>query len=167
MHTKASSVLTLVFDKSKTLILLVKRRDVPMWVLPGGGVEEEETPEFAAEREVLEESGLKVHSLKLLAQYATVNSLARNTNLYSAIAGDGLIEQTDESCDVAFFRLEEFPVNTFHIHRNWIEESLRATHVIQRPLNEISYFNVFKYFIKNPLTFLRYFMSWLGLPINK
>jgi hypothetical protein len=116
---------------------------------------------------VQEESGLRIHSLKLLAEYTTINSLARNTNLYSAVANDGLLKQTDESCDVAFFRLEEFPANTFHIHRNWIEETLRAPQTIQRPLHEITYFNVLKYFIKHPMTFLRYFMSWIGIPINK
>ena len=47
-------------------LLLVKRRDVPVWVFPGGGIVENETPEKAVIREVLEESGYKVKILKKL-----------------------------------------------------------------------------------------------------
>lgn len=137
-----------------------------MWVLPGGGVDEGETSAMAAQREVLEESGLHIHSIKLLAQYSPINKLARETALYSALAEDGLLCKNDESCDAAFFRFEEFPDNTFYIHRNWIDEVLKSTQIIQRPLNEVTYTNLLKYFLRHPLTFLRYLMSWLGVPLN-
>lgn len=45
-----------MFDNHQKL-LLVKRRDVPVWVFPGGGIEKGETPERAVVREVFEESG--------------------------------------------------------------------------------------------------------------
>ncbi|WP_045926216.1 NUDIX hydrolase [Bacillus siamensis] len=41
-------------------ILLVKRKDVPLWDLPGGGIAEGETPEAAAIREAFEETGYDV-----------------------------------------------------------------------------------------------------------
>ncbi len=40
-----------VFDDEKRNVLLVKRRDVPVWVLPGGGIDPGESPEDAAVRE--------------------------------------------------------------------------------------------------------------------
>ena len=166
MPPKTSSALTLVFDQSKTFILLVNRRDVPMWVLPGGGVDCGETPQNAAEREVKEESCLSVTIEKHAAHYSPLNKLTTETHLFIGTANDGALESTDESCDVAFFRLEEFPVNTFYIHRNWIEEVMKSEETVKRPLHEVTYFNVLKYFIKNPLTFLRYLCSWLGFPLN-
>lgn len=166
MHKNSSAALSLVFDKSKTLLLLVKRRDVPMWVLPGGGVDSGESPEDASRREVFEESGLRVEALQKVAYYTPLNKLCQETHLYRGIAQDGILLNTDESCDAAFFRLNEFPENTFYIHRNWVEEVIKADGVIHRPLHEITYFSVFKYFLKNPLIFLRYLLSWMGVPLN-
>ena len=41
-------------------ILLVKHSDYDKWLQPGGHIEENETPEEAAVREVYEETGLKI-----------------------------------------------------------------------------------------------------------
>ncbi|QPK89322.1 NUDIX hydrolase [Bacillus velezensis] len=50
-------------------ILLVKRKDVPLWDLPGGGIEEGETPEAAAIREAFEETGYNVTILHKAGEY--------------------------------------------------------------------------------------------------
>src|SRR5258708_6747242 len=45
-------------------VLLVSHWYAPwVWTLPGGGVDADETPESAAMREALEETGLKVKSI--------------------------------------------------------------------------------------------------------
>ncbi|MFP7233280.1 NUDIX hydrolase [Bacillus subtilis] len=46
-----------ILSNEKRQILLVKRKDVPLWDLPGGRVDLSETAEAAAVREVLEETG--------------------------------------------------------------------------------------------------------------
>lgn len=161
-----SAALTLVFDSSKTFILLVKRCDVPVWVLPGGGIDPGETPKEAAAREVFEESGLKVGPLTAVAHFQPINRLSQETWLFSGISEDGILTNTDESNDAAFFRVSELPESLFYIHRQWIHEVLEAKDLVARPLHEITYGNVLKYFLKNPLTFLRYFLSWLGFPLN-
>jgi 8-oxo-dGTP pyrophosphatase MutT (NUDIX family) len=53
-----------VFDKSRNKILLVKRRDIPVWVIPGGRVEKGETSERAAVRETKEESGFDIKIIR-------------------------------------------------------------------------------------------------------
>lgn len=55
-----------VIDKSSKKILLVKHKKFNKWVQPGGHIEEDETPEEAAVREVYEETGLKI---KLLGEH--------------------------------------------------------------------------------------------------
>jgi len=42
-------------------VLLIKHKKLGKWLYPGGHVEENETPREAAEREFLEETGLKVN----------------------------------------------------------------------------------------------------------
>ena len=55
MKKKDETVLASIFSENRKKILLVKRRDVPVWVLPGGGVEENENEEDAILREAKEE----------------------------------------------------------------------------------------------------------------
>ncbi|OCB96247.1 8-oxo-dGTP diphosphatase [Bacillus amyloliquefaciens] len=50
-------------------ILLVKRKDVPLWDLPGGRIAEGETPEAAAIREACEETGYNVTIMKKAGEY--------------------------------------------------------------------------------------------------
>ena len=39
MNEEKTAVACILFDESKTKVCLIKRRDVPVWVLPGGGVD--------------------------------------------------------------------------------------------------------------------------------
>lgn len=54
-----------IFDK-KGRVLLSHRRDLDIWNLPGGGVENGEFPDEAAIRETREETGLKVKIKELV-----------------------------------------------------------------------------------------------------
>ncbi len=49
-----------VINPENKKILLVKHGDYDKWVQPGGHIEENETPEEAATREVYEETGIKI-----------------------------------------------------------------------------------------------------------
>ena len=53
------SVLVAIFDSARKKILLTKRRDIPVWVFPGGKIEANETPETCAVRECKEETGFR------------------------------------------------------------------------------------------------------------
>ena len=77
-----------VFDKSRNKILLVKRRDIPVWVIPGGGIEKGETPERAAIRETKEESGYDIKIIRKIAEYTNRGSNKRN-NLFEAVVVGG------------------------------------------------------------------------------
>ncbi len=49
-----------VINPSNKKVLLVKHKDYNKWLQPGGHIEENETPEEAAIREVYEETGVKI-----------------------------------------------------------------------------------------------------------
>jgi 8-oxo-dGTP diphosphatase len=58
----------LVDDEQRVLLALWNEGPTPAWMVPGGGVEEGETPEEAAVREVREETGYDVELTRLLGQ---------------------------------------------------------------------------------------------------
>ena len=47
---RPESIAAAVFSSDLQSILLIQRRDVPVWVLPGGGIEPNETAEEAIVR---------------------------------------------------------------------------------------------------------------------
>ena len=53
------------------LILAIKRADDGRWVPPGGVLELDESPQDGVVREVFEETGMKVHPVRLTGVYKT------------------------------------------------------------------------------------------------
>jgi ADP-ribose pyrophosphatase YjhB (NUDIX family) len=94
-------------------VLLVKRGIDPgkgRWTLPGGYVEQDETPDIAVAREVFEETGLQVRALSLVAARNTLREADQNTYLVFAVALDGPAEiRVDgvETVQAGFFAPEE------------------------------------------------------------
>ena len=94
----------LVFGRSLNEILLVKRRDVPVWVVPGGGIEKNETPEEAVVREIFEESGYRIKVRKEIARYIYRKSKKINY-LFDCKIISGKPTTSSESKDVRFFSI--------------------------------------------------------------
>lgn len=161
------STIGIVFNHQKNKVLLVKRRDVPVWVLPGGGVDPQELPSDAAIREVYEETGCSVTIVRHAAIYTPVNRLANLTYVYECQVQEGNLTISAETQDVAFFDLNKLPASFFFIHRDWLNEVLNSPcQTIQKPLDQINYFNLFKYFCRHPYLVLRFALSRFGMPIN-
>ncbi len=68
MDLQTEGVFTIVVNK-KQEVLLVKRKDLPIWDLPGGRVDEGELLEEAAKREVREETGYEVEIVDKVGVY--------------------------------------------------------------------------------------------------
>lgn len=147
----------IVLNAEQTQILLVKRRDVPVWVLPGGGVEINEKPEEALIREILEETGYQVRILRKCAEYSPVNRLAAFTSVFICNIESGQMHLSDETAEVAFYPIEKLPASFFPPHAYWLSEVLsHQSTLIQRPLTEISYYALLKYLICHPWQVLRF-----------
>lgn len=64
-----------LFDEKRKKVLLTQRTDNGRWCLPGGAMESGESAAEACEREVLEETGLKVRVKRLTGVYSNPDQL--------------------------------------------------------------------------------------------
>jgi len=64
-----------LFDAARQKVLLTQRTDNGRWCLPGGAMEAGESAAEACEREVWEETGLKVRVTRLLGVYSNPDQL--------------------------------------------------------------------------------------------
>jgi 8-oxo-dGTP diphosphatase len=149
-----------VIFNSANQVLLIKRRDVPVWVLPGGGIESQETPEEAACREVWEETGLRVFVKRKVAYYTPLNRLSKPTYLFECVKIDGLIRIGCETKEIAYFDINRLPDSFFIVHQDWLEDTLKNE---QKPINQViwrvTYIELLKYFCKKPWQVLRYLIT--------
>lgn len=160
------SAIGIIWNKEDRL-LLIKRRDVPIWVLPGGGVESQESPEEAVLREVLEETGLQVRICRQVALYTPLNNLANDTYVFECEPVAGGLSTGDETMQVGFYALEALPKPFFFLHHEWVQDAQKQlAHIIQRPLTQVTYWKLFTYFCRHPLQVGRFIFSRIGKPIN-
>ena len=99
---RKNAAIGLIFNEDKSQVLLVKRQDVPVWVLPGGGVDDGETSEAAVIREVFEETGLNVKIMRKVAVYTPINNLARLTETYECCPFQGDLQKGPETHSISF-----------------------------------------------------------------
>lgn len=149
-------------------VLAILRRDVPIWVLPGGGVDAGETPEEAVIREVQEETGLKVEVEKLLAIYKPKGPFAERTFFYSCKIIEGVLkEQGEETLKAGFFPLKLLPKPFLPFHQEWIDDIEKTSEKpylgiidTRRPLQ------ILMFFMRHPLIIFRYLLSKCGFDTN-
>lgn len=95
-------------------VLLVQRGENPglgRWTIPGGYVEEDETPDLAVAREVMEETALRVRAVELLALRNTLRDNDQNAYYVFRLALAGPAEITidgHETVRAGFYAPPEF-----------------------------------------------------------
>lgn len=146
----------IILTEDQSKVLLVRRRDLPVWVLPGGGVELCESPQDALLREVKEETGLSVAIQRQCADYTPINKLSSHTSIFLCSLVSGTPSLSSETDEIAYFPLNELPHSLFHLHAKWLQESISSEALIQRPLSEVSYSALIMYGLKHPWQVLRF-----------
>jgi len=103
-------------------VLLVRRANDPkrgLWTIPAGFVDADEDPARAAERECLEETGLKVRITGILDVIAG-REHPRGADIfivYCAIPLDGELHANDDVDRAAYFSLQDLPPLAFEATR--------------------------------------------------
>jgi 8-oxo-dGTP diphosphatase len=113
-------------------VLMVRRRLAEgelMWQFPAGAIEPGETPEEAAVRETLEETGLEVKAIRLLGQ--RVHPKTGREMSYTAaevVAGEAHVADEDELAEVAWVAHGEIadyvPYGLFEPVQEYLDEVL-------------------------------------------
>ncbi len=163
---RAVSVAGVIFSQDRSSVLLIQRRDVPVWVLPGGGVERNEYPEETVVREILEETGFTVKVERLVGHYTPINRLAKPTDLYECTICGGKAKLTNETRGIRFFALNALPWQIPPPYQEWIEDALQRHPPLNKALHSVNYWAMFSNLIKHPILVIRFLLARLGFPIN-
>ncbi|MCE5317251.1 MAG: NUDIX hydrolase [Parachlamydia sp.] len=160
LHNEAS--LGIIFRPDKKSVLLIKRCDVPVWVLPGGGIEPGETPEQAVMREVWEETGLRVALTQKSGEYLPINRLSSPTHVYECAIRDGMLRTGCETSDIAFWPVAQLPDSFFIVHRDWLEDALSDREKpIKGAIARVTYGALARYVLRHPIIFSRFLWTRL------
>lgn len=166
MGKKKQAVAVIVFLNGE--VLLVQRRDVPVWVLPGGGIDEGESIEAAALRELKEESGLTGAICRKVAEYSPGKLFSHTTHLFECIILEGSPTTSSETKSVRFFRLDQLPYLLPPPYPHWIQDTLADHHeVLRKPVEGVSLAIALQAACTHPLLFLRFLLSRIGIHCNE
>lgn len=155
-----------VFDKGRKKILLVKRRDIPVWVVPGGGIEKGETPRQAAIREAREESGFDIKIIRQVAEY-THHESGKKNNLFEAVVIGGKATLSNESKEVAFFDPNNLPELRHPLLSEWLDDfNSNSKPVIKREIQGVTIKQALGQIHKHPVAVIRFILTRFGIRIN-
>ena len=168
MEKKKQSVAGIIFQNNYQEVLLVKRRDIPVWVLPGGGKETNESLAQAAVRELQEETGYLVKIKKKVAEFHPKNRLTELTHLYECQIIGGAPTETPETSSIAFFPLTNLPLKMPPPYPEWIHiASKQPKKTLVQKTESVTYTILLQKLLKHPLWVSKYFMRKIKLWILK
>jgi len=123
-----------LFSEDRQAVLLTRRTDNGQWCLPGGMIDPGESVAEGCEREVFEETGLKVRVVRMTGVYSNPNRLTiyPDGNKAHVIVLNFEVEKvggelglSDETTDVQFFPVAEAErMDLFHGHAEHIRDTL-------------------------------------------
>jgi len=105
-----------IFDSTRSKILLTQRADNRQWCLPGGRMEPGESASECCAREVLEETALVVTVGRLVGVYSTPNHITEYTDgnrkqgvdiIFETQIIGGDVRITEETIDIGYFSIED------------------------------------------------------------
>ena len=131
-----------LFDETRQKVLLTQRMDNGRWCLPGGHMESGESAAEACEREVWEETGLRVRAIKLLGVYSNPDQLViykDGSKAFFVVLNfeveilEGTLGLSNETTDYGYFTLEEMGTMPMHgEHKLRVEDAMRGGDAVMR-----------------------------------
>jgi 8-oxo-dGTP diphosphatase len=147
---RAAHVIVLSNDEND--ILLSQRKDVPMWVLPGGHLRRNETFRAAAKREYREETGLDVKVKENLVIYKDADRDIEK-RLYKGVIVSGNLRQSRETKKAEWFPVGSLPMLTTLYERERIKDVLSYSGKVIKKKYEFDWKRELLFQISNPIRF--------------
>lgn len=123
-----------VFDAAREKILLTRRTDNGLWCIPGGAMDVGESAAQACEREMWEETGLRVRVTRLIGIYTSPDLVLEYSDgnrwqlvalSFEAQVIGGELGLSDETTAVGFFTPQEIgALDLMDHHRERIADAL-------------------------------------------
>jgi ADP-ribose pyrophosphatase YjhB (NUDIX family) len=123
-----------LFGEDRKTVLLTRRADNGQWCLPGGMIEAGESVSEGCEREVLEETRLKVRVARLVGVYSNPDRLTQYPDgnkahvvvlAFEVAQVGGELELSDETTAAQFFPVNEaVEMDLFHGHAEHIRDAM-------------------------------------------
>jgi 8-oxo-dGTP pyrophosphatase MutT (NUDIX family) len=163
-RNKEHSVAGVVFNSDQSEVLLVKRRDVPVWVLPGGAIDEEESFAQATTREIQEETGYFVNIKRKVGEFHPKNKLTKITHLYECTIVKGSARESDETSEIKFFPINALPKLMPPPYHEWICYALQNhKKPIIKKTESVTYLVLAEKALRHPKLVIKYFINRLKL----
>lgn len=154
----------IIFSENESKVLLVRRRDIPIWVLPGGGIEVEETSPLAVVREIFEETGFHAEVIRKTAEYKYSNG--KINHVFECKVVGGVKTLSEESKEIEYFNVSNLPKMISPYTQEFINDAL--THnpdLIVKSVKKIP----MSYWVKgviHPWALFKYLLTKLGIHWN-
>ncbi|MCH4172060.1 MAG: NUDIX domain-containing protein [Lactobacillus sp.] len=116
-------------------VLLVLRRDYPLWDLPGGTLKTGELPAECVCREIREETGLAVVVKYLVGTYVRRRHKDRQYIFSVTNQGRPMTFDNSETKKIAYFAIDQLPKNMVPLRSHQIKDAsfgLRHIHQTQK-----------------------------------
>jgi len=156
---KINGVLGIIIDQDKR-ILLAKRSDIPLWTIPGGDIEENETSKQALIREIQEETGINIKVIRMVGCHERKDFEKRGKDNSHFVCQTYLCKPlsrafhpNEETAELKYWDIQKLPSNLIHWHKDIILNTFKKI-----PKNKKIRMNLLKeslWLIMHPLILLK------------
>ncbi len=120
-----------VFDADGRLLVVKENYDRFRWSLPGGALEDGETPEEACARETLEETGVEVRVEHLVGIYE-LPEITVHAFRCTIVQGEPTLQPTDELSAVEWLLPDAVPEPRSNVLHHALDDALAGRRAIAR-----------------------------------
>lgn len=141
-----------ILTNNKNQVLLIKRKDYPLWDLPGGTLNKNESLSTCAIRETFEESGYHTALSYLVGTYQRPRFCDIQYIYHGSIIGGTPLLDGPETKEIKWFPLYRLPFNLILNRRTQIRhyrDGRRELHITLKDRHPLLLLFAIKNFIKN------------------